>query len=195
MDKVQFISQRINLFNPKKLKIMSFKKFIIIPIMVALLAATIQIVDQLLHLHVDPVGNVGFGWIAFQAWAMYFLAGCDLKGGLKTFLGYVMGIIASIAIMSLGSNFSEMGFYAFPVAVFIVVIPVIFLEKVKWLDFIPAIFVGAGAFFAFMSYVPNATFVTSTKTELIYCVLGLIYGYVTVSLRGAYEKKVEKSIA
>lgn len=169
---------------------MSLRKFIVIPILIALLAGTIQIVDQLLHLQAEPVGNVGFGWIAFQAWAMYFLAGCDIKGGIRTLIGYVMGIVASIAIMILGGKFGDMGFYAFPIAVFIVVIPVIFLEKVKWMDFIPAIFVGAGAFFAFMSYVPNATFATATKTELIYCVLGLFYGYITVSLRGFYEKKV-----
>jgi hypothetical protein len=172
---------------------MSLRKFIVIPILIAVLAGSIQIVDQILHLQVEPTGNVGFGWIAFQAWAMYFLAGCDIKGGLRTLLGYVMGIAASIAIMVLGGKFAGMGFYAFPIAVFIVVIPVIFLEKVKWLDFIPAIFVGAGAFFAFMSYVPNATFTTATKTELIYCVVGLVYGYITVSLRGAYEKKMSKA--
>lgn len=169
---------------------MTLKKFIAIPIIVALLAGTIQIIDQVLHLHVAPEGNVGFGWIAFQAWAMYFLAGCDLKGGLKTLLGYVSGIVASIAIMVLGGKFAGMGFYAVPIAIVIVVIPVIWLEKVKWLDFIPAIFIGAGAFFAFMSYVPNATFTTAAITELIYCVLGLFYGYITILIRGAYEKKV-----
>jgi len=174
---------------------MTFKKFIFIPFIVALLAGTIQVVDQVLHLQVEPAGNVGFGWIAFQAWAMYFLAGCDLKGGLKTLLGYVMGIVASIAIMVLGGKFSGMGFYAVPIAVFLVVIPVIFLEKVKWLDFIPAIFIGAGAFFAFMSYVPEATFAKAATTELIYCVLGLFYGYVTIAIRGAYEKKVSGATA
>ena len=172
---------------------MNFKKFIPIPFIIALLAGTIQIADQVLNLHVEPVGNVGFGWIAFQAWAMYFLAGCDLKGGLKTLLGYVSGIVASIAIMVLGGKFAGMGFYAVPIAIVMVVIPVIWLEKVKWLDFIPAIFIGAGAFFAFMSYVPNATFATAATTELIYCVLGLFYGYITILIRGAYEKKVSAS--
>lgn len=173
---------------------MTFKKFIVIPFIIALLAGTIQVIDQLLHFHVEPSGNVGFGWVAFQAWAMYFLAGGDWKGGLKTLLGYVVGILASIAIMVLGGNFAGMGFYAVPLAIFIVVIPVIFLEKVKWLDFIPAIFIGAGAFFAFMSYVPDATFAIAATTELIYCVLGLFYGYITILIRGAYEKRVTKEV-
>ncbi|BDD10231.1 hypothetical protein FUAX_26630 [Fulvitalea axinellae] len=169
---------------------MSFKKFIIIPLMVAALAFTIQALDQVLHSYVPPEGNLGFGWIAFQAWAMYFLAGCDLKGGVKTFLGYVMGILASIGIMTIGGQLGDLGFWAFPVAVFIIVIPVMCLEKIQWLDFIPALFVGAGVFFAFMSYVPGATFTSATITELIYCVIGLFYGFMTVSLRGAYEAKV-----
>jgi hypothetical protein len=173
---------------------MTLKKFIVIPFIIALLAGTIQMVDQLLHLQVEPLGNVGFSWIAFQAWAMYFLAGCDLKGGLKTLIGYVIGIVASIAIMVLGGYFAGMGFYALPLAVFLVVIPVILLEKVKWLDFIPAIFIGAGAFFAFMSYVPDATFAIAAKTEIIYCILGLAYGYITILLRTAYEKKVSKAV-
>ncbi|MCG8477113.1 MAG: DUF1097 domain-containing protein [Cytophagales bacterium] len=169
---------------------MSFKKFIVIPLMVALLAFTIQIVDQLLHGFVPPAGNAGFGWIAFQAWAMYFLAGCNLKGAAKTFLGYIMGIVASIAIMTIGTQLGSLGFYAFPVAVFVVVIPVMCLEKVPWLDFVPALFVGAGVFFGFMSYVPNATFESATITEIVYCIVGLIYGYLTVTLRGAYEARV-----
>ena len=121
---------------------------------------------------------------------MYFLAGCDLKGGLKTLFGYVSGIVASIAIMLLGGKLGGLGFYAVPLSIFLVVIPVIWLEKVKWLDFIPAIFIGAGAFFAFMSHVPNASFATAAITELIYCVIGLFYGYITILIRGAYEKKV-----
>jgi hypothetical protein len=40
-----------------------------------------------------------------------------------------------------------------------------------------------------MSYVPGATFTSAAITELVYCAIGLIFGYVTVSLRVAYEKR------
>lgn len=93
---------------------LKFSKFIVIPIIIAFLAFTIQIVDQLLSPLVPPAGNVGFGWIAFQAWAMYFIAGCNLKGGVKTFLGYVSGVIASILIMELGGLFTGLGFFGVP---------------------------------------------------------------------------------
>ncbi|MFI3294625.1 MAG: DUF1097 domain-containing protein [Rikenellaceae bacterium] len=169
---------------------MNLKKFAVIPLIIGVLAVLIQIVDQLLMEHVSPEGNVGFSWIAFQAWALYFLAGCDIKGGIKSLLGYIVGIGGSILIMLLGGAISEaLGFFATPLAVGIIAFFIIFLERTQWLNLIPAIFIGAGAFFAFMSYVPGATFCVAATTEIIYCVIGLIFGVVTVALRTAYEKR------
>ena len=172
---------------------MPFRKFIVIPLIVAALAFTIQAVDQVLSRWVAPAGNIGFGWIAFIAWAMYFMAGCTVEGGIKVFLNYVTGIIASIAIMLVGGRLMpSLGFFAMPSAVFFVVIFCICLERTKWFSFVPALFVGAGTFFGFMSYVPGATFVNAATTELIYCLLGLVYGWMTIRLRGTYEASVEK---
>jgi hypothetical protein len=170
---------------------MKFSKFIVIPLFIALQAFTMQAIDQWISGAFPPAGNSGFGWIAFQAWAMFFLAGCTVKGGIRTFLGYVSGIVASIAIMMLGANLAgALGFWAFPIAVFAIVIPVICLERVKWLDFVPSIFVGAGVFFGFMSYIQGATFGGAALTELFYCLFGLVYGYITVRFRVWYEAKV-----
>jgi hypothetical protein len=170
-----------------------FSKFIVIPIIIAILAFTIQIVDQLLSPFMPPAGNSGFGWIAFQAWAMYFMAGCNVTGGIKVFLGYFSGIVVSIGIMVLGGNLIGMGigFLSFPIAVFLMVLPTICLERVPWFDYIPGVFVGAGVFFGFMSYVKGATFSNGMFTELVYCALGLIYGYVTVVLRTKYEESIK----
>ena len=166
---------------------MSWSKFIVIPILVAALAFTVQALDQVMA-GLMPVGdNAGFGWIAFISWAMYFMAGCNVEGGKKVFCNYVAGIVASVAIMLLGGALGGLGFFAFPIAVFVVVIPCICLERIPPFDFVPALFVGAGIFFGFMSYVPGATFVTATITELVYCLVGLGYGWMTVTLRGKYE--------
>ncbi|MEZ9906422.1 DUF1097 domain-containing protein [Vibrio breoganii] len=170
---------------------MKFSQFIFIPIIVAFLALTIQVLDQLVAPLMPVVGNVGFGWIAFIAWAMYFMAGCNIDGGIKTLCGYVAGIVASVAIMELGGAFVAFGFFAFPVAIFFVVVPCICLERFPPFDFVPALFVGAGTFFGFMSYVSGATYVTATITELIYCLIGLGYGWMTVALRTRYEQYVE----
>lgn len=172
---------------------MKFNKFLIIPLFIAFLAFTMQAIDQGIGKFFPPVGNAGFGWIAFQAWAMYFLAGCNVSGGIRTFLGYVSGVVASIAIMTLGSALGSLSFWAFPTAVLAIVIPVICLEKVKWLDFVPSVFVGAGVFFGFMSYIQGATFTGAAVTELFYCLFGLVYGYITVTFRVWYEAKVAET--
>lgn len=171
---------------------MSLKKFAVIPLIIGLLALLIQVVDQSIMQYVLPEGNKGFGWIAFQSWALYFLAGCNIQGGIKVFLGYIAGIVGSIAIIELGSAIPQLGFFAFPVAVGTVAFAIIFLEKVVWLSLIPAIFIASGAFFAFMNYVPGATYCNAFATEMIYCVIGLIFGVVTVALRVAYENKVKE---
>jgi hypothetical protein len=174
---------------------MKFSKFIVIPVFIAFLAFTMQAIDQGISKYFLPAGNVGFAWIAFQAWAVYFLAGCNVTGGVKSFLGYVSGIVASIAIMLLGPALGgALGFWAFPVAVFVVVVPVICLERVKWLNFVPSIFIGAGVFFGFMSYIKGATFSGAAVTILFYCLFGLVYGFITVAFRVWYEARVAAAI-
>lgn len=160
--------------------------------MVALLAALIQIVDQLLSPHVLPTGNHGFSWIAFQAWALYFISGGNVKGGIKTIIAWVVGIVFSILIMIGAGWIGSLGFFAIPASLLVFVIPMICLEKVPWLDFIPGIFIGAGAFFGFMTYVPGATFGSAFLIEMIYCVIGLCFGWMSITFRGMYEKTVSK---
>ena len=93
---------------------MDFKKFIVIPVFIAVLAASFIVIDQLLNSFMPIVDRGGFGWVTFQAWAMYFLAGCTVKGGLRTFLGYIMGILAAISIIYLAGVLGSAGFWALP---------------------------------------------------------------------------------
>ncbi len=181
---------------------MNFKKFIVIPIWIAFLAFLMQAIDQAIQPAITSAlaGGIagsafvgmGFGWIAFQAWACYFLAGCTVRGGAKAFISYVLGCLASYLIMTLGGAMSGIGFFAFPIAVFIIVIGVICFERVEWTNFIPGLFIGAGAYFGFMSYIPGATHGSAFLLILGYCLFGLLWGYITVTGRVAYEKKVSE---
>jgi len=167
---------------------MKLSTFLPIAIFIGIQALLIQVVDQLLAPVMPPAGNAGFGWIAFQAWAMYFMAGCTPEGGAKALAGYGWGVIASILIMLLGGAFSGAGFWAFPLALLILVPPVICLElAVSPLNFVPAVFIGAGVYFGFMTYIKGANFGNAALTELVYCLIGLVFGYVTVAFRGWYE--------
>ena len=148
---------------------MTLKKFVLIPVIIGVLACLIQALDQLLYTSVPPEGNVGFSWISFQSWAVYFLAGCTVRGGIKAFIAYAIGIAASIVIMVLGGAMTPaLGFFAVPVAVGVIAFCAIFCER------------------------PNATFATAALTEMIYCTIGLLFGYITICLRSAYEKKVSE---
>lgn len=173
---------------------MTLKQFALIPVIIGILAFCIQILDQLLAPMMPPEANVGFGWICFQSWAVYFFAGCNPKNGLKAFISYALGIIVSILIITIGGSLTPaLGFFGLPVAVGIMACCAIFLERNEWTSCIPALFIGSGAFFAFMSYVPGATFEIAAFTIMTYCLVGLIFGFVTIVLRSKYEKKVSES--
>lgn len=167
---------------------MKIVKYLGGPLIIAILAFICQIVDQLIGTSM-PIG-FSFGWVAFQAWAAYFIAGCTPKGGLKAFAAYLVGMIASIAIIAFGSALSpSLAFWAFPISILILVVPTICTEKVELLNLTPIVFVAAGAFFAIMNYVPGASFTTAFMVETLYCVLGLVLGYLTILIRGAYDAK------
>ncbi len=182
---------------------LDFKKFIVIPFIVAVLAFAMQDIDQWLAAN-TIVGSLlvgGGSWIAFQAWAVYFLGGCNIKGGIKGFIAYVIGIGASILIMTLGGTLSTagLGFWGVPVAVLILVIPCICCERAEILSYVPALFIGAGAYFGIMGYIAGSpavapefagSFFAFGAIELFYCVFGLVWGWLTVTIRTAYEKSV-----
>jgi len=173
---------------------MDFKKFIVIPIFIAVLAASFVVVDQLINSLMPISDQGGFGWVTFQAWAMYFLAGGTTKGGLRTFFGYAMGILAAIVIIYLfiGMN-SSLAFWALPMAVLIVVIPMCSAERAPELfSFVPALFVSSAVFFAFGKLYPEASMTAKAITIMVYCAIGMIYGYATVNLRVMYEKSLIK---
>lgn len=182
---------------------MPFGKFIIIPIFIAFQAFTMMLIQPYIPGTNAALGGGLLSWVAFQAWAMYFLAGCTPKMGGKVLLGYIGGIIASIAIFELAAPLAglngETNKWGLYLAVFIVVIFVISAEKVPGFDLVPSWFVGAGVFFGLMTHASDSRAETLTNYEwylqiavplLIACVIGLAYGWVTVAFRGWYEGKV-----
>ena len=165
---------------------LTFKQFIVIPIGIAILAFILMLVELAFKTAEFPYFLT---WIAFQAWAMYFMAGCTYKGGAKVLLGYLGGVVASIAIISLGvALIPTLGSMAFPLVVLVIVVPVICAERVPWFDFVPAWFVGAGVYFGIKGFArPEWGYCTVAITILVSCVVGLIFGVVTVIGRTKYE--------
>ena len=179
---------------------MSFGKFILIPIFIAIQASTMMLVAP--YLGTPGEGAAGLAtWVAFQAWAMYFLAGCTVKMAFKVLAGYLGGIVASIAIFVLGDALAAPlgGYWGYALAVLVVVVPVIAMERVPAFNFIPSWFVGAGVFFGFMGLkgIEHTAqgYMNVAAPELAACVVGLAYGWITVKFRGWYEAKVAAAAA
>ncbi|MDR1393736.1 MAG: DUF1097 domain-containing protein [Bifidobacteriaceae bacterium] len=179
---------------------MTPKKFLPNALFIGILAMTCQIVDQLIVQNGGGIGPLvgGGGWIAFQAWAMYFLAGGTLKGGLRALIGYGFGMVASIAILFCGTQLSgPLGFWSVPLVLLVLVPPVIYLMiGPELVNLVPAVFVGAGVFFGVMTYCPFdeglnqwGMFGQTFLAETVYCILGLIFGWLTVTQQTWYNAK------
>lgn len=153
----------------------------------AILAFIIVCIDQLLMAYMPIGSETGFTYISFVAWAVYFFAG-TAKAGVRAWIGYFIGVGFSILIILLAGAFSATGFFSIPLAVFVIVFLVLYLEKVAWIDYIPAMFVASGCFFGIMNYVPGATFGTAATVELIYGSIGLLFGWFTVIGKNAIAK-------
>ena len=158
----------------------------------ALLAFIIVCIDQLIKKYMPIGAESGFTYIAFVAWAVYFFSGCTLKGGVRALIGYAVGISFSVVIILLAGVFTSTAFFAVPIGVFIVVFLVLYLEKVPWIDLIPAMFVASGCYFGIMTYVPNATFGTAACVEIIYGFIGLLFGWITITGKSLLAKAIEK---
>ncbi|MDR2149028.1 MAG: DUF1097 domain-containing protein [Tannerella sp.] len=166
--------------------------FALVSAYTAALAFIIVCIDQLIKQFM-PIGSVkGFTYIAFVAWAVYFFSGCTGKGGIRAAIGYVVGISFSIGIILLAGLFSFSPFLSVPLAVFVVVFVVLYLEKVPWIDLIPAMFVASGCYFGIMTYVPEASFGTAAYVELVYGFIGLLFGWITITGKGMIVKALEK---
>lgn len=168
---------------------MTLSKFFWFALFVGIQGAIAQIIDNLIvGSGVFPVGMIGFSWIAFLAWATYFLMGCNIKGGIKALLCFGVGIIVGITIISLGKQFYFLKQLSFPISIIIVVTGCMFLEKVPPVDSIAAIFIGCGIFFGFINYVPNANYINASLIILGYGIFGIICGWTTIMFRTWYEK-------
>lgn len=169
---------------------MTPRRFLPIAIFVALQSSVLQVIDQVLRHAVPPAANLGFTWVAFLAWATYFLAGSTVRGGAKALVGIMIGILYSIGVFVLGGWLGALGFLASPMAILLLIPLVMYLELGPDLvTLVPLVFVGAGTFFACMLYIPGATFATIAATQSIYTLLGLTFGWMTIAFRTAHQKR------
>ena len=173
---------------------MTAKKYFPIALFIGIQAAVLQAIDQAICAGIVPL-LAGGGWVSFQAWAVYFMGGGTIKNDIRALIGYVIGMAASIAILFCGGQLGSLGFWAMPLVLLVLVPIILYLDIApEMFNFVPAVFVGAGVFFGVMSYIPGATFANTFISEGIYCLIGLVFGWMTIAFRSWYEGKyVNKS--
>lgn len=168
---------------------MDKKKFLVIAVYVGLQSFVLQLVDQLIGKCLVSGGTKGFVFIAFQAWALYFLLGNSLKGAAKGFCGYLLGIVFAVIMLAGANAFSWMGILAVPITALIVVPFMMYFEFAPWcISNVAVFFVGAGAYYGILNYVDGISTVQAAGIVMLYCVLGLASGFMTILFRTRFER-------
>ena len=189
---------------------MPWSKFVIIPLFIALQAFLLMVISPYVPFTSREVAAVaGPGllvWVAFQAWAVYFMGGGSVKMGVKSVIGYAGGIAASIGIFKAAVALSFLTIAGTPFGLYLIVGLVagllVCLGRFPRVDFVPAYFVGAGVFFALTGYLKQPVSVDQftwwlqlAAAEMTGCVIGLFFGWGSVTFQGWYEGKVNREAA
>ena len=186
----------------KNTNILPFHKFMGFPAFVGVQAAILLTIASFIPFTPEALGKGLLIWAAFQAWAMYFLGGATINMAFKTMAGYVGGIIASVILIELGGLFSGLNGAKVPwgsvLVVFFVAFLIISADRVPSINFLPSYFIGSGAYFAIITYVPRPDsigaytwYLQVAVPLLISAVIGLVFGWCTVVFKIWYDSKVK----
>ncbi len=180
-----------------------FHKFMGFPAFVGLQAVILLTIAPFIPFTPEAMGKGLMTWVVFQAWAMYFLGGATIKMAFKTLAGFIGGVIASVILVELGGVFSGLNSatvaWGTVVAVFFVAFLIISADRVPSINFLPSYFIGSGAYFAILSYVPRpestgaySWYLQIAIPFLIASVVGLIFGWVTVYFKIWFDARNAK---
>ncbi|WP_250649167.1 DUF1097 domain-containing protein [Actinomyces sp. AC-20-1] len=174
---------------------MSSRQFIPIAVFTGVLGATVQVIDIIVHSWIPPDGNTGMAWIAFLAWATYFMSGGTARGGVKAFIGMTIGCLLALGILGLSGFIDFLGMWSGPVAIACLVPLTIMLERGPDISSAVApVFIGAGAYFGLLGSYANAPRTHLLAGVLLYAVLGLVFGWMTVFGRKWYTDWIDDRV-
>ena len=118
-------------------------------------------------------------WVLFIAWVSYYLFGTNPKSALLVFTQQILGVIIAIIIQYFGIKLSEpFGALGFPLVVFIVMIGVYYISKLKYLNNIPAYFLGMIVWFGSNETYNFNLFIVLGFTLIV----GYIFAWVNVEI-------------
>ena len=163
---------------------MTGKKMFIYALLTAILAGVVTLITWQMNGWPCSAGQP-LTFISFISWAAYFLFGANVPGAAKAFSSIIAGIIAAILMFVLSIAFGFVPWWAVPLAVVILVIPMMYCEKIKIVNNVAAVFMGTGIYFslsaagAFEGFT-IAQYLLVGLTELIYVFVGFAAGWITI---------------
>lgn len=178
---------------------MSMKKLTVYATLTALLAGVVTVVTWQMN-GWPTVAGQPLTYLSFVAWAAYFLFGANVQGAVKAFTSMLAGIIAAILMFALSIAFGFAPWWAVPLAVFILVIPMMFCERIPIFSNVAAVFMGTGLYFSISAAGGVAGFTIDQyllvgATELFYVLIGFAAGWLTIqfNIMASKEKAPEKA--
>lgn len=125
-------------------------------------------------------------WVLFMAWVSYYLFGTKIKTALLILVQQVFGVLIAMIIQYLGTYFSgTLGSLGFPIIVFIVMIGVFYISKLKYLNTIPAYFLGMIVWFSSKTQIDINMFLVLIATLFF----GYVFAWINVSISERIESK------
>ena len=122
-------------------------------------------------------------WVLFIAWVSYHLFGRNLKTALTILIQQFFGILIGMSIQYTGSWISVfIPAFGFPLAVFIAMIGIFYISKMKRLNTVPAYFLGLITWFSSGFEI--------TIQSLFILVISLVVGYTIAAFDTFLNKKL-----
>ena len=167
---------------------MKGKHFFVFAFFVGVQSFLLQAADIFISSHLIRGENLGYVFIAFQGWALYFLLGSRIDGIVRGMCGYSVGILFSVIMIFISRQLYPAGRLAVPLTALIVVPVMMYFEFAPaWISNVAVFFVGSGAFYGIYTYAGGMTILKAAGIVLLYCGLGLTSGYGTICFRRKYE--------
>lgn len=166
-------------------------------ITIGLIAGLLVLLDGIISKALSVSGS--FVWVSFVSWTVFF--GSTTNERIRAIPGYIVGFILAIAIIYFGNFLNSIfDWKIFGVAISsilataIINFACIYFEKLKkiYLDSINGIFVGIAMTFSSLGIGLNpdslSNCITMLLIILIYGILGLLSGYVTLKVINSKKK-------
>ena len=135
--------------------------------------------------------GLGFVYVAFIGWAVYFFAGATIEGGVRAVIAFFLGQIGALGMVWIGEiGGNALFMIALGILVFSAAINMLELTP-KWFNLLPAAFAACATFFGLYLHSFGGTtdqILNTLLLENVYLWCGLITGFITILFRTWFDK-------